>query len=135
MSISDNIEIGAKNNNQDSNVNKKRQELSDQLKQISLKIDKEIYELKKQNNPGTPTSSTSKNKAKETFGNYYNYQNNARLKTPEHNDFSSKIQTNQSKQIVIHGRDSLNTSHDYSSISKNTVSSNVSTSKDKNILR
>jgi hypothetical protein len=27
----------------DPNVNKKRQELSDQLKQISLKIDKEIY--------------------------------------------------------------------------------------------
>lgn len=29
--------------------NKKRQELSEQLKQISVKIDKEIVELKKQN--------------------------------------------------------------------------------------
>jgi len=33
------------------------------------------------------------------------------------------------------GRDSLNTSQDYSSISKNTINSNISTSRDKNVLR
>lgn len=36
--------------------NKKRQELSDQLKQISLKIDQEIMELKKQNTNNASSS-------------------------------------------------------------------------------
>jgi len=40
-------------------VNKKRQDLSDQLKQISIKIDKEIGELRKQNNTGIGTSPVS----------------------------------------------------------------------------
>lgn len=59
-------------------------------------------------------------------------QNNSRLKTPEQNQLSSKVQ---SKETIIQGRDSLNTSHDYSSINKSTINSNISTSKDKNILR
>jgi hypothetical protein len=48
----------------ETNINKKRQELSDQLKQISIKIDKEIHDLRKQNNTAatvtTPTTSVSK---------------------------------------------------------------------------
>ena len=40
-------------------VNKKRQELSDQLKQISVKIDKEILELRKQNNGPTGSMNNS----------------------------------------------------------------------------
>lgn len=44
-------------------INKKRQELSDQLKQISFKIDQEINELRKQNNiagGGSTNSSLAK---------------------------------------------------------------------------
>lgn len=53
--------------------NKKRQELSDQLKQISIKIDQEIMELRKQNNPNqvpTPnqmTESYNLNQSRESF--------------------------------------------------------------------
>jgi hypothetical protein len=54
--------------------NKKRQELSDQLKQISIKIDQEIMELRKQNTPGnqvsTPnqmTGSYNLNNSRESF--------------------------------------------------------------------
>ena len=39
--------------------NKKRQELSDQLKQISIKIDQEIMELRKQNTPGNQVSTSN----------------------------------------------------------------------------
>ena len=45
--------------------NKRREELSDQLKQISLKIDKEILELRKHNNM---TSSMMSDKRRESFG-------------------------------------------------------------------
>ena len=45
--------------------NKRREELSDQLKQISLKIDKEITELRKHNNVG---SSIMSDKRRESFG-------------------------------------------------------------------
>ena len=45
--------------------NKRREELSDQLKQISLKIDKEILELRKHNNM---TSSMMSEKRRESFG-------------------------------------------------------------------
>lgn len=54
----------------DGNLNKKRQELSDQLKQISIKIDQEILELRKQNNNLATNSvvSTSTNKKRESLG-------------------------------------------------------------------
>lgn len=65
----------------DPNVNKKRQELSDQLKQISLKIDKEIYELRKQNNIGVSiTPSSAAKKSRDSMGPAVQPSNN-RLKT------------------------------------------------------
>jgi hypothetical protein len=58
--------------------NKKRQELSDQLKQISIKIDQEIMELRKQNTGGnqvsTPnqmTGSYNSNNSRESFSGGY----------------------------------------------------------------
>jgi hypothetical protein len=51
---------------EEGSINKKRQELSDQLRQISQKIDKEIIELRKQNNMGaTLTDSVRK---RDSFG-------------------------------------------------------------------
>ena len=51
-------------------VNKKRQELSDQLKQISVKIDKEILELRKQNNGpgGSMNTSMTMNSKRDDSG-------------------------------------------------------------------
>lgn len=51
-------------------MNKKRQELSDQLKQISIKIDKEIHDLRKQNpnnGSGTYSASNSISKTRESI--------------------------------------------------------------------
>jgi len=56
--------------NEDFNANKKRQELSDQLKQISIKIDKEIHDLRKQNPSnasGTYSASNSISKTRESI--------------------------------------------------------------------
>jgi hypothetical protein len=57
--------------------NKRREELSDQLKQISLKIDKEILELRKHNNM---TSSMMSEKRRESIGSGVA----SKFKVPEH---------------------------------------------------
>jgi 5'-AMP-activated protein kinase catalytic alpha subunit len=52
----------------ESNINKKRQELSEQLKQISIKIDKEIHDLRKQNNAASNTPNSSVAKKRDSIG-------------------------------------------------------------------
>lgn len=65
----------------ESNINKKRQELSDQLKQISIKIDKEIHDLRKQNNTtgGVTTPTTSVSKKRDSIG--HTFTSSSRPKT------------------------------------------------------
>ena len=69
-------------------VSKRRQELSDQLKQISLKIDKEILELRKQHNGEEKSKTNSIGKQRESLGGY----SNQRVRTTE-NSLTNKHPT------------------------------------------
>lgn len=67
--------------NAEEGLNKKRQELSDQLKQISSKIDQEISELRKQNNAASGSNSSSLAKKRESSGGYPSSALTSRAKT------------------------------------------------------
>lgn len=58
----------AQSKEEEGSINKKRQELSDQLRQISQKIDKEIIELRKQNNIGNNLTDSVRKRERESFG-------------------------------------------------------------------
>ncbi len=121
---------------EDSNINKKRQELSDQLKQISIKIDKEIHDLRKQNNNTsatvtTPTTSVSKKR--DSIG--PSFTSSSRPKTQENSisltmKSNSKDPFNTSRDPQNPAKDQLNISKDHLNISRD----HGSVSKEKDVI-
>lgn len=124
------LENTTRSHQDESNINKKRQELSDQLKQISIKIDKEIHDLRKQNNNtgGVTTPTTSVSKKRDSIG--PTFTSSSRPKTQE-NSLSLTMKSNSkdpfntsrdpqnpSKEQLNISKDHLNISRDHGSISK-----------------
>ena len=100
-------------------MNKKRQELSEQLRQISFKIDQEISELRKQNpvssNNNNNSASSSLAKKREPVGTTANYEgisssSGTRTKTQE----SSMVKSvhHPQKEPLTNSRDIMNSSRD-----------------------
>ena len=82
-------------------LNKKRQQLSDQLKQISVKIDQEIHELRKQSIPGNASTNSSLSKRRQSFGG-----------PPA---LSSRIKTQQTSIVLKSSRETINQAKCYNS--------------------
>ena len=134
------LENTARHTQDESNINKKRQELSEQLKQISIKIDKEIYDLRKQNNTSsnnTPTSSIAKKR--DSVGTSFasssrpkTQEASVSLKSNSKDPFSTTKESNPREHLNV-SKDSMNVSREVASSSKDKeiAASSLSNSKER----